>query len=129
MSQRASGGCHCHAVRFTCDLDDEPVPALACNCSICAATGFVHLIVPHDRFVLERGEEALTHYRFGTGAADHMFCKICGVKSFYQPRSHPEAWSVNANALDERPDLAITSFEGKNWEQAKAALDASDHAD
>ena len=123
MSQRASGGCHCGAVRFTCDLDDEPVPALACNCSICAATGFVHLIVPHGRFVLKRGEEALTHYRFGTGAADHMFCKICGVKSFYQPRSHPDCWSLNAHCFDEPVELEIERFNGKDWEQAKASLD------
>ena len=44
---------------------------------------------------------SLTSYRFGTGAADHLFCRNCGVKSFYQPRSHPDAWSVNANCLDE----------------------------
>ena len=48
------------------------------------------------------GGEGLTSYRFGTGAANHLFCAVCGVKSFYQPRSHPEAWSVNLNALDDR---------------------------
>ena len=110
-------------------MPDPPVPALDCNCSVCSMTGFIHIMVPHEAFELLTGRDALTSYRFGTGAAQHLFCSTCGVKSFYQPRSHPEAWSVNANALDERPDLAITSFEGKNWEQAKAALDASDHAD
>ena len=124
-----SGGCHCRAVRFTARLPAEPVPALDCNCSICAATGFLHIIVPHDDFTLERGADALTSYRFGTGAAEHPFCRICGVKSFYQPRSHPDAWSINANALDVRPDLAITPFDGKNWERAKAGLDRSENAD
>lgn len=123
------GGCHCKAVRFTAKLTDPPVPALDCNCSICSATGFLHIIVPHEDFTLESGEEALTHYRFGTGAADHLFCKICGIKSFYQPRSHPEAWSVNANALDEPVDLAIEQFDGKNWERAKANLDGANGAD
>ena len=47
------------------------------------------------------GEDRLTSYRFGTGAANHLFCAVCGVKSFYQPRSHPDAWSVNLNALDD----------------------------
>jgi hypothetical protein len=48
---------------------------------------------------------------------------VCSVKSFYQPRSHPDAWSVNAHCLDEPVDLAIERFDGRNWEKAKAALD------
>ena len=75
--------------------------------------------------MLERGEEELTSYRFGTGAAEHLFCKTCGIKSFYQPRSHPDCWSVNANCLDDTPELAVEAFDGQNWEQSKANLDAS----
>ena len=120
---RHEGGCHCGAVRFAAELPQEPVPALDCNCSICRATGFLHVVVPHEHFTLLCGGEALTSYRFGTGAAEHLFCSICGVKSFYQPRSHPDAWSVNAHCLDAPPELAIESFDGKNWEQAKASLD------
>ncbi len=87
-------------------------------------TGFRHLIVPHGDLTLVAGREKLTSYRFGTGAADHLFCSVCGVKSFYQPRSHPDAWSVNFNALDEAPGLAVTArtFDGRNWEQAQAAM-------
>ena len=80
-------------------------------------------MVPHGDFTLERGEEALTSYRFGTGAANHLFCSVCGIKSFYQPRSHPDAWSVNANCLDDCPELAIETFDGRNWERAKSAMD------
>ncbi len=72
------------------------------------------------------GRDALTSYRFGTGAADHLFCRTCGVKSFYQPRSHPDAWSVNANCLDQPVELAIETFDGANWEAAKANLDAQE---
>lgn len=122
------GGCHCGAVRFEAQLPRQPVPALSCNCSICARTGFVHIIVPHDEFTLEKGSTALTSYRFGTGDAEHLFCRHCGVKSFYQPRSHPDAWSVNANCLDEAIELAIEQFDGQNWERSKAALDAKDAA-
>ena len=86
-------------------------------------TGFLHLIVPHGDFSLERGEDKLTSYRFGTGAAEHLFCSVCGVKSFYQPRSHPGAWSINANCLDEQPALAVSQFDGRDWENARAALD------
>jgi len=119
----AQGGCHCGAVRFVARLADPPVPALDCNCSICSMTGFLHIIVPHDDFTLVSGGDVLTSYRFGSGVAEHLFCLRCGVKSFYQPRSHPEAWSVNANCLDAPVQLAVETFHGRNWENAKAALD------
>ena len=86
-------------------------------------TGFLHVVVPHEQFELLTGRDALIPYRFGTGAAEHLFCRHCGVKSFYQPRSHPEAWSVNANCLDETIEFAIEKFDGRNWEAAKANLD------
>ncbi|HET9811199.1 MAG TPA: GFA family protein [Sphingomicrobium sp.] len=123
MTIEARGGCHCGAVRFAAQLQEPPVPALDCNCSICRMTGFVHIIVPHDGFEILSGREQLTSYRFGTGAAEHLFCSVCGVKSFYQPRSHPDSWSVNGHCLDQAVDLAIEPFDGRNWEQAKAELD------
>ena len=122
MEQR-SGGCHCGAVRFVATLPDPPVAALECNCSICAMTGFIHIIVPHADFRLNEGADTLTSYRFGSGLAEHLFCARCGIKSFYQPRSHPEAWSVNAYCLDDRPELDIIFFDGRDWERSKAALD------
>ena len=118
-----AGGCHCGAVRFEAEVPLE-VEVLDCNCSICAMTGFRHLIVPHSDFRLVAGGEALTHYRFGTGAADHLFCSVCGVKSFYQPRSHPDGWSLNVSALDDVSGLTISkrSFDGRDWEAARAEL-------
>ncbi|WP_129791130.1 GFA family protein [Sphingosinicella sp. CPCC 101087] len=120
---RVSGSCHCGAVRFEVEVSGG-VEVFDCNCSLCSATGFRHLIVPHDDFRLVEGETALTSYRFGTGTANHLFCSRCGVKSFYQPRSHPDSWSVNLNAIDDISGLAIsfTAFDGRNWEQAAVAL-------
>lgn len=118
------GGCHCRAVRFVAEVA-RAVELLDCNCSICVMSGYRHLIVPHDRFRLLAGADQLTSYRFGTGAANHLFCSRCGIKSFYQPRSHPDAWSVSFNALDDSSDLSVTArtFDGRNWEQAAADLD------
>lgn len=123
---KVEGGCHCGAVRFAAEIPEPPVPALDCNCSVCRMTGFLHIMVPHEAFELLSGRDALTSYRFGTGTAEHLFCRICGVKSFYQPRSHPEAWSVNANCLDRPVELSIEHFDGRNWDAAKADLDAHD---
>jgi hypothetical protein len=83
-------------------------------------------MVPHGQFELSSGRDVLASYRFGSGAAEHLFCTHCGVKSFYQPRSHPDAWSINARCLDEPVELTIEPFDGRNWQSAKADLDARD---
>jgi hypothetical protein len=111
------GGCHCGAVRFEAALADR-VEAQTCTCSICSMMGFVHVIVPESRFRLVQGKDHLTTYTFNTGVAQHLFCSVCGVKSFYRPRSNPDGWSVNARCLDAatRPQLDLAEFDGQNWE-------------
>ncbi len=115
----AKGGCHCGAVRFAIEVATS-VELLDCNCSICARTGYLHLNIPHAQFKLLQGQNNLNSYRFGTGAAEHLFCRICGIKSFYQPRSHPDCWSVNFTCLDKGHGIeAVTQgFDGQNWEMA-----------
>jgi hypothetical protein len=110
-------------VRFEAALP-VGVLAQACNCSMCEKVGFIHLIVPESRFRLTAGQDVLTHYRFNSGVADHLFCSICGVKSFYRPRSNPDGWSVNARCLDDAYSLEIRvePFDGRNWEANAAAL-------
>jgi hypothetical protein len=90
---------------------------------MCSKKGFVHVIVPRERFELLSGEGDLTTYRFNTGIAQHHFCGTCGVHSFYVPRSHPDSIDVNARCLaGVDPDaLPITRFDGRNWEQAVTA--------
>jgi hypothetical protein len=111
------GGCHCGRVRFEV-LAPARVQVTECNCSMCARSGYLHLIVPKERFNLVSGTEALTTYTFNTGTARHLFCAVCGVKSFYVPRSHPDGYSVNARCLDEGTleDMTIVRKDGKNWE-------------
>jgi hypothetical protein len=103
------GGCHCGAVAFEVDAPAR-VTVSECNCSICRMTGFLHLIVPRSRLRLLRGAEALSDYRFNTGMAQHLFCRSCGVKSFYVPRSNPDGYSVNLRCLD-RATLAEVTIE------------------
>lgn len=117
-----AGGCHCGAVRFEAAIPDE-VTASTCTCSICRMTGYVHVILPESRFRLVRGADRLTSYRYNTCVADHLFCAVCGVKSFYRPRSNPDGWSVNARCLDEQDglNLDLTVFDGRHWEAHWAA--------
>ena len=113
-----SGSCHCGRVRFNVQAPEE-IQATECNCSICSRTGYLHLIVPKSRFVLLQGAEHLSSYIFNTGVAKHLFCKVCGIKSFYIPRSNPDGYSVNVRCLDDATirKITIVAFDGKHWEE------------
>ena len=112
------GGCHCGRVRFEVRAPATLV-ATRCNCSICEMSGYLHLFVSSDDFRLLSGTDDLTTYTFNTGTAKHHFCKHCGVKSFYVPRSHPDGISVNVNCLNPETisSIEINPFDGRNWEQ------------
>lgn len=118
-----TGGCHCGAVRFEVRAPAD-LEVHDCNCSICARTGFLHLIVPRDRFQLLSGGDCLTEYRFNSGVARHLFCRVCGVKSFYVPRSNPDGYSVNFRCLDPGTvrSCTVQPFDGQNWEVAAESL-------
>jgi hypothetical protein len=117
------GGCHCGRVRFEVEAPPR-LEVLDCNCSMCSKTAYLHLIVAKAQFRLLMGADTLTDYRFNTGAARHLFCSVCGIKSYYVPRSHPDGYSVNARCLDDIAllELVVTPFDGRHWERAAAAL-------
>jgi hypothetical protein len=117
------GGCHCGRVRFEVTAPAR-ILVTDCNCSICSKSGYLHLIVPADRFRLLSGADALTTYSFNTHAAKHVFCSTCGVKSFYVPRSHPDGISVNARCIDAGTieAMSIAPFDGRHWEEARGTL-------
>jgi hypothetical protein len=112
------GGCHCGRVRYTVQAPAE-LQVVQCNCSICSKAGYLHLIVPAAQFTLLCGGEVLHDYQFNTGAAHHLFCSVCGIKSYYVPRSHPDGFSVNARCLDAGTVTAlhISAVDGRNWER------------
>jgi hypothetical protein len=113
-----TGSCHCGAVRYEVDAPAD-LQVSECNCSICSRSAYLHLIVPRSRFRLLAGGDNLTTYTFDTHEAKHLFCKTCGIKSFYIPRSHPDGVSVNVRCLDETTinSMQVEFFDGKNWEQ------------
>jgi hypothetical protein len=117
------GGCHCGAVAFEV-MAPARVTVSDCNCSICRMSGYLHLIVPQARLRLLRGEEALTAYAFNTSTARHLFCRHCGVKSFYVPRSNPDGYSVNLRCLDAATleYVVIEPFDDNDRDSSEARL-------
>lgn len=118
-----NGGCHCGRVRFQVDASSD-LHLSECNCSICFMVGYQHLIVPKADFRILQGEDQLLTYTFNSAVAQHYFCRHCGVKSFYVPRSHPDGISVNARCLDRDTisSTTLTPFDGRNWEQNRHKL-------
>lgn len=117
------GGCHCGAVVFEV-LTPDAIELLNCNCSICEMTGYLHLVVSNQCFRLLRGKRKLVAYRFNTNQANHLFCAVCGIKSFYVPRSHPAGYSVNFRCLDasEFKSVLTSEFDGRHWEVSAQLL-------
>lgn len=112
------GGCHCGRVRFEVQASAN-INVSECNCSICSKSGYLGLIIPQGQFTLTSGEDSLSEYMFDSGVAKHLFCKYCGIKSFYIPRSHPDGINVNARCLDSGTveKMNIRKFDGQNWEK------------
>ena len=116
------GSCHCGQIAFEVEAP-ENLEADHCNCSICTKSGYLHLIVPRSKFKLLSGEQRLTSYAFNTGVAKHTFCKTCGIKPFYTPRSNPDGIDVNIHCLDTAAkSIQVKSFDGMNWEENAHAL-------
>lgn len=115
-----NGGCHCKKVRWNVRAPSIVV-AWQCNCSDCSMRGNTHFIVPSERFELfEDSKQFLTTYTFGTHTAKHTFCKVCGITSFYIPRSNPDGIAVTFRCVDPGTltHVEIKQFDGKFWESS-----------
>ena len=121
MKNKYLGSCHCEAIMFEF-YSKKVVELIKCNCSICYHNSYLHLIIPHKQFKLLKGKTKIKTYQFNKKLAEHYFCIDCGIKSFYQPRSHKNSYSINYNSIKKpAPNIdKIINFNGKNFE---ASLD------
>jgi len=118
-----NGACHCGEVEFEFTTP-KSVSVTHCNCSLCHMTGYQHIFVPEDDLHFIQGQDNLALYTFGTHTAQHYFCKTCGIKPLYRPRSHPNAWSVNLRCI-KGDTLSVgkeINFDGQNWENSIKSL-------
>lgn len=102
MSPRAigtyQGRCHCGAVRFEIRTD---VPELTtCDCSMCRRRNALMVKVHESAFRLLGSPDALATYRFHTHAAQHFFCRTCGIYPFHRKRVTPDFYGVNVHCLE-----------------------------
>ena len=109
------GGCHSGGIKFKF-YSNEFIEIWKCNCSICGMQDYEHLFIRHDDFNIIKGSEIIAQYSFGTKTAKHLFCKNCGINSFYQPRSHPDSYSINLHCVEGPPKTRnVVNFDGKYY--------------
>lgn len=95
-----AGRCHCGAVRFNVSLATGFDTIRRCNCSYCRMRGAAVVMADAGGVEILQGADALTSYRFHTGAAHHFFCSLCGIYTHHQRRSDPNRFAVNVACLD-----------------------------
>ena len=100
--------CHCGAVEFAIPFDKEFKKIRRCNCSMCSKRGAVVSSVKVADLVINKGQEKLTLYQFGTFAAKHYFCSICGIYTFHLRRSDPTEYAINIACFD---DVKIEEYQ------------------
>jgi hypothetical protein len=48
---------------------------------------------------------------------------VCGIKTFYVPRSNPDGYDVNVRCLEPPPrEIIVRPFDGREWEANAARL-------
>jgi hypothetical protein len=99
-TREINGACHCGTVRFRARLSNGFHTARRCNCSYCRMRGAVAVSAPVGGIEIMAGADALTAYRFNTGAAQHFFCSRCGIYTHHQRRSNASEYGVNVACLE-----------------------------
>jgi hypothetical protein len=84
----------------------------------------LHLIVEPTQFRLLTPNVRMSLYQFNTNTAKHYFCSVCGIHSYYVPRSHPDKIDVNVRCLEgvDLQTLTIQPFNGREWEASRHTL-------
>jgi len=74
--------------------------------------------VPVESFQLLSGADSLTEYRFNSQVINHLFCKVCGIKSFAtgKGKDGAETRAINVRCLDDVDLTQIQThpFDGKS---------------
>lgn len=95
-----TASCHCGAVHLSAHLPEGLKAATRCTCSFCARRQAAAVTATTASVRVTKGAENLTLYTWGTGTAQHYFCKTCGIYMYHQRRSDPAQCGVNLGCIE-----------------------------
>ena len=122
------GGCHCGNLRVRFNLTPPPaeVRLRACGCSFCRAHNTRTASDPQGAVDISADDWSLVEfYRFGTGTAEFMICRCCGVYiGAISDTTTGTRAVINTNCLDDRAaftsEPAPTDHDGETTEDRLA---------
>ena len=98
------GGCHCGNIRLKLQLPREPgaYAPRACDCGFCHKHGAAYVSDPHAVLTLWiRDERSAAGYAQGSGQAEMLLCRECGVLVGALHRAQGRIYGVvNTRAID-----------------------------
>ena len=101
MSERVTGGCHCGNLRVSLQLSRAAIAysPRACDCEFCRKHGAAWVSDPEGALRIQiTDDRELARYRQGSGSAEFVICRVCGVVVAVTYLARHAA--VNARALD-----------------------------
>ena len=106
LMHTVNGGCHCGNILVQMQLTREPaawVPR-ACDCDFCRTHGAAWVSDPSGSLLIRIGDESRAGaYRQGSGTAEMLVCRTCGVLVGALYRDAPRKYAVvNVRAVDPR---------------------------
>lgn len=122
MTRELVGGCHCGAIRFALQLDDDTkLSPRRCGCSFCRKHGGLYISAPGARLDIGiASDEAVSRYAFGHKTAEFLICKTCGVFPAVTCQIDGRLYAVlNANTLNppieaDDTDVPVADYESEN---------------
>jgi hypothetical protein len=98
------GGCHCGNIILRIELMRAPdtYNPRACDCDFCRKHGASYVSDPHGSLLVQVADQReIVMYRQGSGIAECLVCRICGVLVGACYRSEGQIYgTVNAKAVD-----------------------------
>lgn len=121
------GRCHCGNLQYTLHWPLDTAPTLrACGCDYCSRHGALWTSLPDAPVRLSIADpQRVLSYRFGTGSADFLVCRRCGILTLTRCQFDDGARTVvNANTFLHLPLEACTriatDFDGEDRDQRLA---------
>jgi len=106
---KANGGCHCGNIRVDLELTRAPntYTPRACDCDFCRKHGAAYVSDAGGSVLISIKDPGNSGtYRQGSGQAEFLLCKSCGVLVGVLHRVEKRLYAtINVNAADVRADF------------------------
>lgn len=102
-----AASCQCGAAIF--EVRAALASATRYNCSLCRHALTSPQFSVDELQIIDKTDVLMLNQSSNTHAAQHFFCKVCGVYAFDQTRKDPQVWRINLGCPDGANSCALES--------------------